>query len=304
MIFPPIILTISIGYADEKLFGLIGFDTIFTVSISIIVFSLGLLFQKWFANYKIRKRLFSIESHFTFLIKKLPSTYLDVKIKSLKDFYQSMNIDTGLPLLPPVVISGDLLRLKQISSIDIFDAFRIHYKTDNSLYLHQIISYVDYFIEQNILIDNYHKAILNQSDELRNEIQPLIEDYLNLVGDAIRDIKKSDGNYQKNPFWNYINSMMLNYYDKSRYKNTISYFYKTMLRPIQVELVQKKYDREIPIAEQITSLGHKITMRRHYLRNQTVNIRLQYRQFYQELALVNHDFQNACRLLFANIKTK
>ena len=84
--------------------------------------------------------------------------------------------------------------------------------------------------------------------------------------------------------------MLLDYYDDPNRNNTISYLYKNLLRPMQVELVNKGYDREIKEAEQITLLGKKITTRRFYLRHQTISIKLQYRQFYNETSKLLDDY--------------
>lgn len=85
--------------------------------------------------------------------------------------------------------------------------------------------------------------------------------------------------------------MLIEYYNAPNRNNTISYLYKQLLRPMQIELVSKGYDRQIKEAEQITLLGKKITTRRFYLRHQTVSIRLQYRQFSNETSILLKDFQ-------------
>jgi len=225
-----------------------------------------------------------------YLVKILPKSYITPHIEQLRNFYITSNIDTGITIIPPITISGDLTRLSEFSSNDLFTAFRTLTKNDFEKDLHNILSQIDYLIEQTNIIDKYHNAILKRNDELRNEIQNLIEDYLDLIADSIRDIKRANEQYQQNPFWVYINKMLLDYYRGPNRNNTISYLYNNLLRPMQIELVNKGYDREIKEAEQITSLGKKITTRRFYLRHQTVSIRLQYRQFYDETSSLLIDF--------------
>jgi|GEM_PF-7102604 len=275
---------------DKYLFGIISYNTLFTVFTTIFVFFLGVLFQKRLERYKRRINLKSIKENFLYLVKILPKSYITPHIEQLRNFYITSNIDTGITIIPPITISGDLTRLSEFSSNDLFTAFRTLTKNDFEKDLHNILSQIDYLIEQTNIIDKYHNAILKRNDELRNEIQNLIEDYLDLIADSIRDIKRANEQYQQNPFWVYINKMLLDYYRGPNRNNTISYLYNNLLRPMQIELVNKGYDREIKEAEQITSLGKKITTRRFYLRHQTVSIRLQYRQFYDETSSLLIDF--------------
>lgn len=275
---------------DKYLFGVISYNTLFTVITTIFVFFLGVLFQKRLERYKRRINLKSIKENFLYLVKVLPKSYLTPHIEQLRNFYLTSNIDTGVTIIPPTTISGDLKRISEFSSNDLFTAFRT--LTGNSFEkdLHNILSQIDYLIEQANIIDKYHNAILSRNDKLRDELQNLTEEYLDLIANSIRDIKKAEENYEQNPFWVYINNMLLEYYNDPDRNNTISYLYKHLLRPMQEKLVKEGFDRQIKEAEQITLLGKKITTRRFYLRHQTASIRLQYRQFHKETSFLLNDF--------------
>lgn len=276
---------------DKYLFGVISYNTLFTVITTIFVFFLGVLFQKRLERYKRRINLKSIKENFLYLVRVLPDRYITPHIEQLRNFYLNSNIDTGVTITPPITISGDLKRLSEFSSNELFTAFRTLTKNDFEKDLHNILSQIDYLIEQTNIIDKYHNTILLRNNELRNEIQNHIEEYLDLIANSIRDIKKLDEHYEQNPFWVFINKMLLDYYNDPNRNNTISYLYKYLLRPLQVELVSKGYDRQIKEAEQITLLGKKITTRRFYLRHQTISIKLQYRQFFNETANLLNDFK-------------
>jgi len=283
---------------DKFLFDVISYNTLFIVFTTIFVFFLGVLFQKQLERYKRRINLKSIKENFLYLVKVLPALYINPHIEQLRDFYLNSNIDTGITITPPITISGDLRRLSEFSSNDLFSAFRALTKNDFEKDLHNILSQIDYLIEQTNIVDKYHNAILLRNNELRNEIQSLIEEYLDLIADSIRNIKKADEQYEQNPFWIYINKMLIDYYNDQNRNNTISYLYKHLLRPLQVELVNKGYDRQIKEAEQITLLGKKITTRRFYLRHQTISIRLQYRQFHNETSkLLKEYIKNSNNLI-------
>jgi hypothetical protein len=285
-----IILSQQANNIDEYLFGVISYNTLFTVVTTIFVFFLGVFFQKRLERYKRRINLKSIKENFLYLVKVLPPKYITPHKEQLRNFYLNSNIDTGIGIIPPITISGDLKRLSEFKSNDLFTSFRTLTNSDFEKDLHNILSQIDYLIEQTNIIDKYHNAILKRNDELRNEIQNLIEEYLDLIANSIRDIKKIDEKYEQNLFWVYINKMLIDYYGDPNRNNTISYLYRNLLRPMQVELVNKGYDREIKEAEQITLLGKKITTRRFYLRHQTVSIKLQYRQFYNETSRLLIDF--------------
>lgn len=275
---------------EKYLFGVISYNTLFTVIITIFVFFLGVLFQKRLESYKRKINLKSLKENFLYLVRVLPDRYIIPHKEQLRSFYLNSNINTGVTITPPITISGDLKRLSEFSSNDLFAAFRTLTKNEFEKDLLNILSQIDYLIEQTNIIEKYHNAILLSNNELRNEIQNLIEEYLDLIANSIRDIKKVNEHYEKNSFWVYINDMLINYYNAPSRNNTISYLYKHLLRPLQDELVSKGYDRQIKEAEQISQLGKKITTRRFYLRHQTISIRLQYRQFYNETSILLDDF--------------
>jgi len=190
---------------DKFLFDVISYNTLFIVFTTIFVFFLGVLFQKQLERYKRRINLKSIKENFLYLVKVLPALYINPHIEQLRDFYLNSNIDTGITITPPITISGDLRRLSEFSSNDLFSAFRALTKNDFEKDLHNILSQIDYLIEQTNIVDKYHNAILLRNNELRNEIQSLIEEYLDLIADSIRNIKKADEQYEQNPFWIYRN---------------------------------------------------------------------------------------------------
>lgn len=285
-----IILSQQAEASGKYFIGVISFDTLSTVFTTIFIFFLGVFFQKWLEEYKRRIKLKSIKENFLYMIEVLPVRYITPHINRLKEFYLESNTDTGFAILPPITISGDLKRLSEYSSNDLFSAFRALTKHHFEKDLHNILSLVDYLVEQTMILNRYHKSILLRNNELRNEIQNLIEEYLDYIAKTIRDIKESDENYSKNPFWIYINKMLMDYYNEPNRKNTISFFYKKMLRPMQLELVSQEYDRKIKEAEKITFIGKKITTRIFYLKNETVSVRLQYRQFFKETSNLLNDF--------------
>lgn len=290
MKFVFIILCQQAVNTDKYLFGVISYNTLFTVITTFFVFFLGVIFQKRLERYKRRINLKSIKENFLYLVKVLPERYIAPHIDQLRDFYLTSNIDTGVTIIPPTTISGDLKRISEFSSNDLFTAFRTLTRNSFEKDLHNILSQIDYLIEQSNIIDKFHNAILSRNDKLRDELQNLIDEYLELIANSIRDITILDEHFQQNPFWVYINKMLLEYYNDPNRNNTISYLYKQLLRPMQVELVSKGYDRQIKEAEQITLLGKKITTRRFYLRHQTITIKLQYRQFYNETSSLLKDY--------------
>lgn len=282
MTFEFIVLSQQTLNTDKYMYGIISYNTIFTVITTIFVFFLGVIFQKRLEQNKRKINLKSTKDHFLYLTKELPNKYIIPHIEQLRKFYLNLNIDTNIGVIPPITISGDLKRLYEFSSNDLFTAFHTLTNDDFEKDLHKILSQIDYLIEQTNIIYKYHNSMLLRNNELRNEIQILIEEYLDLIANSIRNIKKEDKQFNTNPFWIYINEILLDYYQDQNRNNTISYFYSNLLRPMQEKLVTEGYDRNINEAEQITQLGKKIIIRRYYLRHQTISIRLQYRYFYQE----------------------
>ena len=59
-----------------------------------------------------------------YLVRVLPDRYITPHIEQLRNFYLNSNIDTGVTITPPITISGDLKRLSEFSSNELFTAFR------------------------------------------------------------------------------------------------------------------------------------------------------------------------------------
>ncbi|MGB4654384.1 MAG: hypothetical protein WBH98_02990 [Bacteroidales bacterium] len=276
---------------DKYLFGVISYNTVFTVTTSYLVFFLGVYFQKKIELYKRRKNCKSVKENFLHLVQALPEKYISPNIMQLREFYLNHDIDTRVTEIPPITTSGDLERISDYSSNELFIAFRTLTKGGFEKELHNILGYVDYLKEQKKIIKRYHTAIFIRNNELINEIYILVEEYLDLISSSIQEIKKSDKNFEQNEFCTYIDDMLSNYYVAPDRDNTISYLYGQLLSPIQVELVNKGYYKHIREAEMITRLGKKITIRYTRLKYETESIKKQYIQFCDETSILLKEFQ-------------
>lgn len=108
---------------EEKIFDLITYDTAFTVIVTVSIFVLGILTDraiKFFDKWKEKKRLrkFYVDNINSLTEKLFPSIS-----KLYKQFYQTHDIDTGIPMTPPKVLAGDIERLDKIEFDKLYEAF-------------------------------------------------------------------------------------------------------------------------------------------------------------------------------------
>ena len=76
MTFEFIVLSQQTLNTDKYMYGIISYNTIFTVITTIFVFFLGVIFQKRLEQNKRKINLKSTKDHFLYLTKELPNKYI------------------------------------------------------------------------------------------------------------------------------------------------------------------------------------------------------------------------------------
>ncbi len=267
--------TINQNTMNDKLFGLFSYDTVFTVVITLSIFILGILFDRFNKNCEKRKDRKELRLFFKTFLDRIIDSTCDKLSKSYKDFYQSIDIDSGIPITPPKILTGDFDRVNRINDNKLFHAIK------EKEPLSKLLSNID-FIERLIPeIDRYHAHCLKESETLRSPLQEMINDYMDLLAEYVEHVKLTNPNYPNcTEFRNQVNDAIIRYHRDISGTRQLKKFYREILRPIQEKVIETNIYRVDQIGIQIADLGKRISYQYNYLKRLIIEFKLDYRKFY------------------------
>src|SRR5258706_3704560 len=265
---------LAISNKDEKIFDLITYDTAFTVIVTVSIFILGILADrtvKYFDKRKERKRLrkFYVDNINSLTEKLFPNIN-----KLYRDFYQTHDIDTGIPMTPPKVLARDIERLDKIEFDKLYEAF------SNKRALSIVMSQLDFISKAVNEIEIYHDRVHADSQRARTTYQEKLNKYLDLLAEYLKYDRVNNTGHATDSTYILINASILKFHQTIAGKRALRRFYKKILRPIQVELVNTRKFETHPVGEVIAKLGKDLSYKFNELKIQSVEIRLQYRYIY------------------------
>ena len=272
--------------SDNKLFNKIGYDTVFTVSATLFIFMLGISIDRIFKLISSTKKRNKIKKYFCNNVKKFSDNLLAPMKKAYKDFYLQHDINTGIPLTPPRILTSEVARIADLDFKDIMESF----KYDENIYKTlQYVEFTDGLLDD---VESYHEIVLTKSNNQRNNLQKMLEEYISLLANFLEEEKGRNDEYKTFDLWILINDMVLYFHETAAEQNRLSIIYYKILRPIQVFLVQKNYFRTHEQAGVIAESGRLISARFYELRYLTTEIRLEYRKFYFSLVSISGKIDN------------
>ncbi|MCC5917846.1 MAG: hypothetical protein JJU02_11040 [Cryomorphaceae bacterium] len=267
--------TINQVTLNDKLFGLFSYDTVFTVATTLSIFILGILIDRFIKNCEIKEDRKELRLFFKTFLDRIIDSTCDKLSKSYKDFYQSIDIDSGIPTTPPKILTGDFDRLNRIDDNKLFHA--IKEKEPFS----KLLSNID-FVERLIPeIDRYHAHCRKESDILRTPLQEMINDYMDLLADYVEHVRVTNPNYPHcAEFRDQVNDAVIRYHRDISRTRQLKKFYREILRPIQEKVIETNIFRVDQKGFQIADLGKRISYQYNYLKRLVIEFKLDYRKFY------------------------
>lgn len=259
---------------QDKLWGFVSYDTIFTVLITLFVFISGILIDR-FVKYRDKKTSEKeLRYYFKHFLDKVIDKTCPKLIKNYKEVYQNHDINVGILHAPPKILTSDFTRIRNIQDKELFNAF-----LEKKSYS-QILSYLD-FVELIINeIDFYHKKIRKESDDLRRPLQEKLNEYMDILASYPDHVRENNPQYpNRDEFKDLVSDSIFMFHDEQGLKNQISNIYKKIIRPIQEKVVQTNIFRLDPIGFKIAELGKDISIQYNYIKRLTVVFRLEYRRF-------------------------
>lgn len=250
----------------------ISYDTIFTVSITILIFILGVVIDRLYKYCQEKSKIKKLRKLFFDYYSKFYENTLIPTTKAFREYCYDISIDSGIPLTPPLLLTNDFELINNVEFVKVAECIEYTdtiYKSKNHMY-----------ILMNLMQEtrNYHNVVLASSTKLREEIQNLTEDYINFVLNCIEK-EKNSGNYDSK-IWEVVNERIFYYLTEIKGGRNLSAFYKKVLREIQNHLIDNNYFRTNFLAKEISTKGREYSRKYYYLRIQTIEIKLQYRTTY------------------------
>lgn len=265
----------DIPFASEgKLWGLFKYDTVFTVSISLFVFASGFLINNLIKYLDKRKKQQELRHYFKHFLDRLIDTTCPKLIKMYSDVYQKNGINEGIPTSPPKILTSDFIRIKNIQDKDLFHSFK------DKESLTTIMSNIDFLELMINEIDIYHKSIRKASDDIKKPLQEKTNKYFDMLGSYVEHVRKNKPDYpNRDDFRDLVNKSIIMMHEQKELKQKMTTVYRSIIRPIQKQVVVTNIFRNDPLGYEIAELGKDISIQYNYLKYMTIEFRLDYRKF-------------------------
>tara|TARA_R110001583_G_scaffold182693_1_gene340794 strand:+ start:35 stop:1018 length:984 start_codon:yes stop_codon:yes gene_type:complete len=250
-------------------------DTVFTVTVTIFIFLLGIIIERLIKKTREKSELKELKTYFIEQIEDCKRNILPQLIAAYKDFYQNIiSIDKGYPTNSPKILSNNYNRLLNLETTQLFKSFK------NKVHYHKYFSEIDFLDNLNKEIEKYHSIILKRNENLRNEISELDSEYLKLLYKFIEYEFVKTPNYKEefSPY-NVISYYLELFNTEIAKENKLTRFYTEIFDPIQKYLVAKQLNISHPIGIKVYDKGREFNNKYRKLRILVVETRVQYRYF-------------------------
>jgi len=253
-------------------------NTVFTVSITLFIFIIGIVINEIIKKIEKLIEQKKIRSYFKYHIDRIKDFFTINLVNAYKEYYQNVTIDSGILRAPPKVLSNDFERIKKIESKELFHSIR------NKTELSRVLSHIDYFDKLLSEVNSFHNKALLKSDQLREELNVQINQYVDLLVEFVEFEKISDpGKIAENPHIKYFNESFAFYYKNILGKRALRMFYRKIIRPNQKYLVDSQLFRTHIKGKDLARLGKDISYKYNELKIMTIEVKLQFRKFKLDL---------------------
>jgi hypothetical protein len=275
---------------EDKFLNKVTYNTVFTVCVTLFIFTIGIIIDRILKSYDKRKNEKELKAYFKVYLTRISEKTSLSLIQLYRKYYRATNIDTGIPLTAPKILTDDFQRIRNITDKE------LHKAINDEEVLPKILNCVDFIEKITIEIDYYHKHAIEVSSRNRGELQVLIEQYLDVLAKYYEHVRLNNPTYPYVQFFqNLINQLLIKYHTEKEYKAKVSLFYRNIVRPIQREVVLKQIFRADPIGYEISDIGKRVSYKYNELRRKEIEFRIQYRDF-------SNKIESAREILLIEIK--
>jgi hypothetical protein len=261
---------------QHKFFGVISYDTIFTVVVTLLTFSAGIIIDRIIKHLDSRSKKIKLQHYFKYLLDVIADKTFTKISDGYKITYETTDLDKGIAITPPKVLTDIFQRVKSINEQELLDTFKTREPVS------QIINHVEFISKMFDEIEKFHIKVLYESDTIRKTFEGNLSKYFKLLAQYLEDMKKI-----KSPtpaiteFFPIAQKGFKIYHEEILETNQMKKLRDEVIRPIQVGLAKNKLYQEDAIAGQIAELGKEISIKFYYLNKLTADFCSQYKDFYQ-----------------------
>lgn len=263
---------------QDKFLDLVSYDTVFTVTVTLSIFVLGILINRLLKYIDKKKKERKLRKYFKFYIDRITDKMCSKLSEMYRKFYQDINIDSGIPFTPPKILTGDFERMHNIEDKTLFSAIA---EKESFSKLQSNIDFVEKLISE---IDKSHEHSRKESELLRTPLQEMINDYFDLLSHFVEHIRINQPQYPHcNEFRDLVNNSIIKYHKEFAKTRQLKRLHREIIRPIQEEVVTTNIFRVDLMGFEIADLGKKISNKYSYLKRLTIDFKLGYRKFHKDI---------------------
>ena len=162
-------------------------------------------------------------------------------------------------------INEDLRRICEVMDQELIYQSYLEFlnKSNSGKEILQALNDCDYIYEASRLIKEKIKVVNLKTEETSLEYSKLSEKIMDEAGTEMNEIKKRTSEYEKDPFWIFINNSFNNYYSKITEDQTIPLREEHFIRPFKIGLVHN-FEKQ-NIADRLSTMCKECTHKFTYL---------------------------------------
>jgi hypothetical protein len=258
---------------EESFLPFISNDALASTGITLLVFLLGFLVRWVVIYFERKKKRTQIKSFIHFYLKKITTGYNPKIYKAYLDFSTNTTIDSGIVLTPPKILSNDFLRILKMDSKEVFEAF----KEKNEIT--DILGQTEFLNKLLDEVQQFHEKALSRSNELRSDLEIMINDYVETLVEFVDFEKYNTINYKKSQHYLHFNKSILDYYDEIAGTPQIEKFKNDILRVNQAYVVNTDLYTNHPVGNKIAKKGKNLSYLLSNIEIHTNEFKKQYKEF-------------------------
>ncbi|MBP7510824.1 MAG: hypothetical protein KA981_02780 [Bacteroidia bacterium] len=255
-------------------------DTIFTVIVTLTIFLLGIIidrFLKWFNEKGDQKKLRKYFKHYLDFIIDKSCPRLE---EAYKKIYQNTTVDNGIPVTPPKILTNDFQRINRIQDKDLF------YAISSEKMLAKLRSNLDVIEGITSEIEVYHRFVRKESDKAGDKLTSTIATYILTVVNYVEYLDMHQPQFdRRTEVRELLNNSLLKLYKDKTIQNKVSAAYLKVIRPNQRFLVDNQIYIDNQEARKIIEIGKDV--QRDYLafKSITIQYKMEYRKFCRAIGI-------------------
>lgn len=258
-------------------------DTIFTVLVTISIFAIGIIIDRWLKNCDKKDLEKSKREYLLFHLRRANEEFL-LRLKGLYEEYSKRDfLDDGMTSTPPRIISSDFQRLLKTNYEDLFMAFSDKEALSKS---QSQIEFVDEVLRE---VNGFHSRVYKESGLVRDILAKISDEYLGLLDKYTKEERASNSTYKESQTYKLINDSIVRYYTELAGTRQLSVFHNEIVRVIQEKIVETNEYQTNPNLTKVAEKGRQLSQTVSRLKQIHSEISTQYKNFSEYMRDASND---------------